>query len=105
MNPLRRPFARGRRGGWPTYGGGSADNPSTAAKVALGRRLFFDTRLSANEGGAVSPAIVPIMASPTKALAVGVLIASADTLAGLINRGFGRTHSGWPHGDARGASP
>ena len=70
-----------------------ADNPSTEAKVALGRRLFFDTRLSANETVACVTCHRPDHGfADERTLAVGVFdrVGRRHSPA-LINRGFGRT--------------
>ena len=71
-----------------------ADNPITDVKAALGRRLFFDSRLSQN--GAVSCATChdPERAfADTRPLAVGIFdrVGKRHSPA-IINRGFGRIH-------------
>ena len=70
------------------------DNPVTDLKAGLGRRLFFDPRLS--QDGSVSCATChdPERAfSDTRPLAVGIFdrVGKRNSPA-LINRGFGRAH-------------
>ena len=70
------------------------DNPLTAEKVALGRKLFFDRRLSRDLSISCATCHVPKRAfTDGRAVAVGVFgrkgTRSAPT---LVNRGYGRSH-------------
>ena len=70
-----------------------ADNPPTDAKTALGRRLFFDARLSNDRSVSCATCHHPDVGfSDTRTLAVGVFgrVGKRHTPS-LINRGFGRT--------------
>jgi cytochrome c peroxidase len=63
-----------RYGTAPKADTGPASNPLTPAKVALGKRLFFDTRLSADERLSCSTCHDPAHAfSEARGLSVGVL--------------------------------
>jgi cytochrome c peroxidase len=71
-----------------------ADNPLTDAKTALGRRLFFDARLSNDRSVSCASCHHPDLAfTDSRALAIGVFgkVGKRHSPA-LINRGFGRTH-------------
>jgi cytochrome c peroxidase len=68
------------------------DNPLTAEKVALGRRLFHDTRLSRNRTISCASCHDPRRAfSTNRALAIGVdgRVGRRNAPA-IINRGYGR---------------
>src|SRR5438270_13565157 len=69
------------------------ENPVTADKIELGRRLFFDRRLSRDGSIACSSCHDPERAfSDGRALAVGVFGRSGRRNApALINRGYGRS--------------
>jgi cytochrome c peroxidase len=70
------------------------DNPITDAKVALGRRLFFDPLLSATRSVSCATCHEPERAfADARPIAVGVFgrLGTRHSPA-LINRGFGRTH-------------
>lgn len=69
------------------------DNPLTAEKIALGRRLFFDRRLSRDGSLSCSSCHDPARAfSDGRSLAVGVSgrVGRRNSPA-LINRGYGRS--------------
>jgi cytochrome c peroxidase len=68
------------------------DNPLTAEKIALGRRLFFDRRLSRDESISCSSCHDPERAfSDDRAIAVGVFGRNGRrNPPALINRGYGR---------------
>ncbi|MBI3665061.1 MAG: cytochrome-c peroxidase [Acidobacteria bacterium] len=68
------------------------DNPVTAEKVALGRRLFFDRRLSRDRSISCATCHDPRRAfSTTRPVAVGVFGRRGRRNApSLINRGYGR---------------
>jgi cytochrome c peroxidase len=68
------------------------DNPITAEKIELGRRLFFDRRLSLDGSVACSSCHDPERAfSDGRAIAVGVFGRQGRRNApALINRGYGR---------------
>ncbi|MBI3682280.1 MAG: c-type cytochrome [Acidobacteria bacterium] len=68
------------------------DNPLTAEKIALGRRLFFDRRLSRDSSVSCSSCHDPERAfSDGRALAVGVFQRKGRRNSpALINRGYGR---------------
>src|SRR5262249_52974405 len=68
-------------------------NPLTAAKVALGRKLFFDTRLSADGKISCATCHDPALAfSDAQPRAVGIAGHSGTRRAPrLVNRGYGRT--------------
>ena len=68
------------------------DNPLIAANIKLGRRLFFDRRLSRNRSIACSSCHDPERAfSDGRAIAVGVFGREGRRNApALINRGYGR---------------
>ena len=70
-----------------------ADNPGTPAKVALGRRLFFDPRLSVDESVACVTCHRPDHGfADERTLAVGVFDRVGKRHSpSLINRGFGRS--------------
>jgi cytochrome c peroxidase len=71
-----------------------ADNPMTPAKVALGKRLFFENILSRDRSVSCSTCHVPERAfADDKRLAVGVFgrVGKRHSPT-LINRGFGRMH-------------
>jgi cytochrome c peroxidase len=72
------------------------------AKVALGRRLFFDTRLSATGGYACASCHQPALAyTDGKALAVGATGESLPrSAAGLLNAAYTISY-GWDPGGAR----
>lgn len=67
-------------------------NPLTAEKVALGRQLFFDPRLSADGTVACATCHQPVRAfSDGRAVAIGVAGRQGRRSApALINRGYGR---------------
>jgi cytochrome c peroxidase len=67
-------------------------NPLTADKIALGRRLFFDRRLSADESVSCSTCHDPERAySDGRAVAIGVSGRKGRRNSpALINRGYGR---------------
>src|SRR5690349_14560812 len=69
------------------------DNPLIAEKIDLGRRLFFDRRLSSNGSIACSSCHDPDRAfSDGRAIAVGVFGRQGRRNApALINRGYGRS--------------
>src|SRR5690349_21204733 len=69
------------------------DNPLIAEKIDLGRRLFFDRRLSSDGSIACSSCHDPDRAfSDGRAIAVGVLGRQGRRNApALINRGYGRS--------------
>ncbi|MBI1896051.1 MAG: c-type cytochrome [Acidobacteria bacterium] len=68
------------------------DNPLTAEKIALGRRLFFDRRLSRDSSISCSSCHDPECAfSDGRAIAVGVFQRKGRRNSPtLINRGYGR---------------
>jgi cytochrome c peroxidase len=68
------------------------DNPATIDKVTLGRRLFFDRRLSRDESRSCSSCHRPERAfSDGRQVAVGVFGRTGTRSApALINRGYGR---------------
>jgi cytochrome c peroxidase len=68
------------------------DNPATVDKVTLGRRLFFDRRLSRDESRSCSSCHRPDRAfSDGRQVAVGVFGRTGTRSApALINRGYGR---------------
>jgi cytochrome c peroxidase len=68
------------------------DNPATVDKVTLGRRLFFDRRLSRDESRSCSSCHRPDRAfSDGRKVAVGVFgRAGTRSAPALINRGYGR---------------
>src|SRR5579862_4721083 len=68
-------------------------NPVTAEKIELGRRLFFDRRLSRDGSIACSSCHDPRRAfSDGRALAIGVFGRQGRRNApALINRGYGRS--------------
>jgi cytochrome c peroxidase len=68
------------------------DNPLTAEKIALGRRLFFDRRLSRDSSISCSSCHDPQRAfSDGRAIAVGVFQRKGRRNSpALINRGYGR---------------
>src|SRR6185295_13004555 len=68
------------------------DNPLTAEKIALGRQLFFDRRLSRDGSIACSSCHDPERAySDGRSIAVGVFGRKGRRNApALINRGYGR---------------
>jgi cytochrome c peroxidase len=71
-----------------------ADNPLTDAKIALGRRLFFDARLSKDRSVSCANCHHPDRAfTDNRTLAIGVFdrVGKRHSPA-LINRGFGRAH-------------
>src|ERR1700694_548013 len=70
-----------------------ASSPLNAAKVAMGKRLFFDTRLSADEWLSCSSCHDPGHAfSETRAVSVGVLGQRGKRHAPtLLGRGAGRS--------------
>ena len=71
-----------------------ADNPMTDAKAALGRKLFFEKRLSADGSVSCATCHEPARAfADNRTLAVGVRgrVGKRHSPA-LINRGFGRAH-------------
>jgi cytochrome c peroxidase len=70
------------------------DNPMTDDKIALGRRLFFDARLSADRSVSCATCHDPERAfADDRSLAVGVFerVGRRHSPA-LINRGFGTSH-------------
>lgn len=69
------------------------DNPPTAEKIALGRRLFFDRRLSRDGSIACSSCHDPERAfSDGRSVAIGVFGRQGRRNApALINRGYGRS--------------
>jgi cytochrome c peroxidase len=69
------------------------DNPLTAEKIELGRRLFFDRRLSRDGSIACASCHDPDRAfSDGRATAVGVFgRAGRRNAPAIINRGYGRT--------------
>jgi cytochrome c peroxidase len=69
------------------------DNPLTADKVELGRRLFFDRRLSRDGSVACSSCHDPERAfADSRAIAVGVFQRKGRRNSpALINRGYGRS--------------
>ena len=69
------------------------DNPVTDAKVALGRRLFFDTILSNDRSVSCATCHIPERAfTDERTLAVGVFgRVGRRHSPSLINRGFGRS--------------
>src|SRR5437763_10520776 len=68
------------------------ENPLTTEKVKLGRRLFFDRRLSRDSSIACSSCHDPERAfSDGRAVAVGIFGRNGHRNApALINRGYGR---------------
>ena len=69
------------------------DNPITQEKVALGRRLFFDRRLSRDGSGGCASCHNPNRAFSTP-LAVSTGVGGRQgrrNAPALINRGYGRT--------------
>lgn len=68
------------------------DNPLTLEKIELGRRLFFDRRLSRDGSTSCSSCHDPDRAfSDGRAVAVGILgRAERRNSPALINRGYGR---------------
>jgi cytochrome c peroxidase len=71
-----------------------ADNPMTDEKIALGRRLFFDGRLSADRSVSCATCHDPERAfTDERTFAVGVFerVGKRHSPA-LINRGFGMSH-------------
>ena len=71
-----------------------ADNPITDAKIALGRRLFFDPLLSADRTVSCATCHNPDRGfADDRQLAVGVFgrVGQRHSPA-LVNRGYGRTH-------------
>ena len=71
-----------------------ADNPVTPAKIALGKRLFFDQMLSKDRSVSCATCHDPARAfADDKTLAVGVFgrVGKRHSPT-LINRGFGRMH-------------
>ena len=70
------------------------DNPLTEAKAALGRRLFFDARLSNDRSVSCATCHHPDVGfADNRTLAVGVFGRTGRRhTPALINRGFGRTH-------------
>lgn len=71
------------------------DNPVTAEKIELGRRLFFDRRLSRDSSVSCSSCHDPERAfSDARAFAVGVFGRKGHRNSpSLINRGYGRVFS------------
>src|SRR6266567_741290 len=71
-----------------------ASNPLSAAKVALGKRLFFDTRLSIDEWLACASCHDPAHAfSEARRVSVGVLGQRGKRHAPtLLGRGLGESH-------------
>ena len=70
-----------------------ADNPATDAKIALGRRLFFEARLSNDRSVSCATCHHPDRGfADDRALAIGVFgrVGKRHTPS-LVNRGFGRT--------------
>ena len=67
-------------------------NPLTVQKIALGRQLFFDPRLSRDQSISCSSCHRPDRAfSDSRAVAVGVLgRAGRRNAPALVNRGYGR---------------
>jgi cytochrome c peroxidase len=67
------------------------DNPQTPAKIALGRRLFFDTRLSADGSVSCASCHDPARAfADAKRVSTGVLgRAGRRNAPALLNRGYG----------------
>lgn len=67
-------------------------NPLTAEKIALGRLLFFDARLSRDQSISCSTCHVPARAfSDARPIAMGVLGRTGRRNApALVNRGYGR---------------
>jgi cytochrome c peroxidase len=68
------------------------DNPITAEKVALGRQLFFDTRLSRDRSISCATCHRPNRAfSDARPVAVGILgRVGRRNAPALVNRGYGR---------------
>ncbi|MBL8294534.1 MAG: cytochrome-c peroxidase, partial [Bryobacterales bacterium] len=68
------------------------DNPLTAEKIELGRRLFFDKRLSRDQSVSCSTCHEPELAfADGKPVAIGVFGRKGRRNApALINRGYGR---------------
>ncbi len=68
------------------------DNPATTEKIALGRQLFFDRRLSRDHSLSCSTCHRPDRAfSDGRAVAVGVFgRAGRRNAPALVNRGYGR---------------
>ena len=67
------------------------NNPLTRDKIELGRRLFFDRRLSRDGSCRAPPATIRIVRSPRPRLAIGVGGREGRRNApALINRGYGR---------------
>src|SRR4029079_12331609 len=69
------------------------DNPLTAERIALGRRLFFDRRLSRDSSVSCSSCHDPERAfSDGRAIAIGVFHRTGRRNSpALINRGYGRS--------------
>ncbi|MDQ3149302.1 MAG: c-type cytochrome [Chloroflexota bacterium] len=67
-------------------------NPLTADKISLGRRLFFDTRLSRDQSVSCATCHMPDRAfSDARPIAVGVLgRVGRRNAPALVNRGYGR---------------
>ncbi len=70
------------------------ENPITAAKLALGRKLFFDTQLSADRTKACATCHVPERAfTDGKRVAEGVRGRQGTrNTPTLVNRGYGASH-------------
>jgi cytochrome c peroxidase len=71
-----------------------ADNPTTEGKISLGRKLFFDKRLSADGSVSCATCHDPERSfADTRPLAIGVYgrVGKRHSPA-LVNRGLGRVH-------------